>query len=88
MKVKAVIFFQEADSPCSISQDTKPVRTQRENRSSVQRVSTPWKNYLFHTRFQACSISKIQAFLTSLEVLTKSLEYNLEQYFLLLGGFQ
>ena len=35
-----------------------------------------------------CSISKIQAFLTSLEVLTKSLEYNPEQYFLLLGVFQ
>ena len=34
------------------------------------------------------SISKIQAFLTSLEVLTKSLEYNPEQYFLLLGVFQ
>ncbi len=41
MKGKAVIFFQEAESPCSISQDTKPVRTQRENRSSDQRVSTP-----------------------------------------------
>ena len=35
-----------------------------------------------------CSISKIQAFLTSLEVLTKSLEYNPEQYFLHLGVFQ
>ena len=35
-----------------------------------------------------CSIAKIQAILTSLEVPTKSLEYNPEQYFLLLGEFQ
>ncbi len=67
------------------SQDTKPVRTQSENRSSDQRVSTPWKIYLFHTRFQACSTAN---FLTSLEVLTKSLEYNPEQCFLILGEFQ
>ena len=50
MKVKAVIFFQEADSPCSIA--------------------------------------KIQAILTSLEVPTKLPEYNPEQYFLHLGVFQ
>ena len=67
------------------SQDTKPVGTQSENRSFDQEVSTPWKNYLFHTGFQACSTAN---FLTSLKVPTKSLEYNLEQYFLLLGGFQ
>ena len=67
------------------SQDTKPVRTQSENRSSDQRVSTPWKIYLFHTRFQACSTAN---FLTSLEVLTKSLEYNPEQCFLILGVSQ
>lgn len=66
-------------------QDTKPVRTQSENRSSDKRVSTPWKNYLFHTGFQACSFAN---FLTSLEAPTKSLEYNLEQCFLLLGVFQ
>ena len=66
-------------------QDTKPVGTQSENRSSDQEVSTPWKNYLFHTGFQACSTAN---FLTSLEVLTKSLEYNPEQYFLHLGVFQ
>ena len=66
-------------------QDTKPVGTQSENRSSDQEVSTPWKNYLFHTGFQACSFAN---FLTKLKVPTKSLEYNLEQYFLLLGGFQ
>lgn len=88
MKGKAVIFFQEAESPCSISQDTKPVGTQSENRSSDQEVSTPWKIYLFHTGFQACSISKIQDFLTSLKASTKSLEYNPEQYFLHLGVFQ
>ena len=34
------------------------------------------------------SIAKIQGFLTSLEMPTKSLEYNPEQYFLLLGVFQ
>lgn len=67
------------------SQDTKPVRTQSENRSSDQRVSTPWKIYLFHTRFQACSTAN---FLTSLEVLTKSLKYNPEQCFLILGVSQ
>ena len=66
-------------------QDTKPARTQSENRSSDQRVSTPWKNYLFHTGFQACSFAN---FLTSLEVPTKSLEYNPEQYFLFLGVSQ
>lgn len=79
MKVKAVIFFQEADSPCSISQDTKPVRTQRENRSSAQRVSTPWKNYLFHTRFQACSISKIQRTLATLEKYGMALTFHESQ---------
>ena len=41
-------------------QDTKPVRTQSEIRSSGQGVYTSWKNYLFHTGFQACSIAKIQ----------------------------
>ena len=41
MKGKTGIFFQEAESPCSISQDTKPVRTQSENRSSDQGVDTP-----------------------------------------------
>ena len=66
-------------------QDTKPARTQSENRSSDQRVSTPWKNYLFHTGFQACSFAN---FLTSLEVPTKSLEYNPEQCFLILGVSQ
>ena len=66
-------------------QDTKPVRTQRENRSSDKRVSTPCKNYLFHTGLQACSFAN---FLTKLKVPTKSLEYNPEQYFLLLGVFQ
>ena len=66
-------------------QDTKPVRTQSENRSSDQGVDTPWKNYLFHTGFQACSFAN---FLTSLEVPTKSLEYNPEQYCLHLGVFQ
>ena len=40
-------------------QDTKPVRTQSENRSFDQEVSTPWKNYLFQTGFQACSIIMI-----------------------------
>ena len=65
--------------------DTKPVGTQSENRNSDQEVSTPWKNYLFHTGLQACSFAN---FLTSLKVPTKSLEYNPEQYFLLLGGFQ
>ena len=48
-------------------QDTKPVRTQSEHRSSDQRVSTPWKNYPFHTGFQACSIIKIQRTLTAHE---------------------
>lgn len=66
-------------------QDTKPVRTQSENRSSDKRMSTPWKNYLFHTGFQACSFAN---FLTSLEVPTKSLECNPEQCFLHLGVFQ
>ena len=66
-------------------QDTKPVRTQSENRRSDQGVDTPWKNYLFHTRFQACSFAN---FLTKLKVPTKSLEYNPEQYFLLLGVSQ
>ena len=66
-------------------QDTKPVRTQSENRSSNQGVSTPWKNYLFHTVLQACSFAN---FLTKLKVPTKSLEYNLEQYFLPLGVCQ
>ena len=67
------------------SQDTKPVGTQSENRSFDQEVSTPWKNYLFHTGFQACSTAN---FLTSLKVPTKSLEYNPEQCFLLLDVFQ
>ncbi len=31
---------------------------------------------------------RYKTFLTSLEAQTKSLEYNPEQYFLLLGGFQ
>ena len=35
-----------------------------------------------------CSIAKIQGILTSLESPTKSLEYNPEQYYLHLGGFQ
>ena len=34
------------------------------------------------------STAMIQDFLTSLEVSTKSLEYNPEQYYLHLGGFQ
>ena len=42
----------------------------------------------FQEEASPCSIAKIQDFLTSLETPTKSLEYNPEQYFLLLGVSQ
>ncbi len=52
-------------------------------------LSTKGKTGIFfQEEASPCSIAMIQDFLTSLETPTKSLEYNPEQYFLLLGVSQ